>query len=180
MEQRLSASKSTDSSKSSNGSNSDSYMPRLERLSRKFQLTEKEKTALQYLIMANIGITFPTNQRSYDGRGMLRNMAIISGMSSREVLNFLAPNRKHMKDCLFEASDDALSYEFSGTTFKMSKETLSAIMGCKLTSEQFLAVDNTTLGELLVEEGVSPSNLPSASSPKAGKNKKVKFDMGDT
>jgi len=155
------------------------YEPRLERLSRKFQLTEKEKTALQYIIMANIGITFPTNQRSYEGRGMLRNMAILSGMSSREVLNFLAPNRKHMKDCLFEASDDALSFEFSGTTFKMSKETLSAIMGCKLTSEQFLAVDNTTLGELLVEEGVSPSNLPSASSPKGGNTQKVTFNADD-
>ena len=79
-------------------------------------------------------------------------MAIIGNMSSREVLNFLSPNRKHMKDGLFEASDDALCFEFSGTTFKMSKETLSAIMGCKLTSEQFLAVDNTTLGELLKQE----------------------------
>ena len=46
---------------------------------------------------------------------MLRNMAIMGGMSSREVLNFLSPNRKHMKDGLFEASDDALCFEFSGT-----------------------------------------------------------------
>ena len=34
----------------------------------------------QYIIMANIGITFPNNQRSYEGRGTVRNMAIISGM----------------------------------------------------------------------------------------------------
>ena len=109
---------------------------------------------------------------------MLRNMAIIGNMSSREVLNFLSPNRKHMKDGLFEASDDALCFEFSGTTFKMSKETLSAIMGCKLTSEQFLAVDNTTLGELLIEEGVCVSNLPSSNSPETNK-KKLKFTLNN-
>ena len=156
------------------------YLPRLERLAQRLKLTEKEKTAFQYIILHNIGIKFPSNQRSYDGRGMLRNMAIIGNMSSREVLNFLSPNRKHMKDGLFEASDDALCFEFSGTTFKMSKDTLSAIMGCKLTSEQFLAVDNTTLGQLLIDEGVSPSNLPSASSPRdINKQKPVKFDGDD-
>eukprot|EP01083_Nonionella_stella_P096037 269781_1 len=152
------------------------YSPRLERLATKLALTDKEKTAFQYIILHNIGIKFPFNQRSYDGRGMLRNMAIIGNMSSREVLNFLSPNRRHMKDGLFEASDDALCFEFSGTTFKMSKETLSAIMGCKLTSEQFLAVDNTTLGELLIEEGVSPTNLPSASSPR---HSTVKIEVSD-
>ena len=141
-------------------------------------MTEKEKTALQYIILHNIGIKFPTNQRAFDGRGMLRNMAIIGNMSSREVLNFLSPNRKHMKDGLFEASDDALCFEFSGTTFKMSKETLSAIMGCKLTSEQFLAVDNTTLGELLIEEGVQVNLLPSAQSPRhSTMKKKVNFSL---
>ena len=45
-------------------------------------------------------------------------------MSSREVLNFLSPTRKHIKDGLFECTDDALSYEFSSMSFKMSKEVM--------------------------------------------------------
>ena len=184
MKLRLSQSKSIpkngdNSNGDSNDKKNDYYEPRLERLATKLKLTEKEKTCLQYIILHNIGIKFPANQRSFDGRGMLRNMAIIGDMSSREVLNFLSPNRKHMKDGLFEASDDALCFEFSGTTFKMSKETLSAIMGCKLTSEQFLAVDNTTLGELLIEEGVCVSNLPSSSSPRNSTIKKSKFNLNN-
>eukprot|EP00485_Elphidium_margaritaceum_P014580 CAMPEP_0202732188 /NCGR_PEP_ID=MMETSP1385-20130828/187527_1 /ASSEMBLY_ACC=CAM_ASM_000861 /TAXON_ID=933848 /ORGANISM="Elphidium margaritaceum" /LENGTH=1162 /DNA_ID=CAMNT_0049398495 /DNA_START=24 /DNA_END=3510 /DNA_ORIENTATION=- len=168
MELRLSQSKpgndtnTNESAEQKNNEHQILYEPRLERLASRLHLTPKEKFALQYIILHNIGVRFPSNQRSFDGRGMLRNMAIIADMSSREILNFLSPNRKHMKDGLFEASDDALSFEFSGTSFKMSKETLSAIMGCDLTSEQFLAVDNTTLGELLIEEGVCVSNLPSS------------------
>ena len=43
---------------------------------------------------------------------MLRNMARVSKMNSKEVLNFLSPNRKWIKDDLFSRDEDFLSYDF--------------------------------------------------------------------
>eukprot|EP01084_Bolivina_argentea_P281445 481540_1 len=152
-------------------STTNNYKPRLERLSNKLNLTNKEKIALQYIVLYNIGIKFPYYNASRNGRGMIRNMALISNMSSREILNFLSPKRQHIKDGLFETSEDGLYLTFRRETFKMSKETLSALMGCDLTSEQFLKVDNTTLGQLLINEGVNPMDLPLASPKAKNKNK---------
>ncbi len=94
-----------------------SRLPRLERLVRKLQVTRHEELAIQYIVLHNVGTHFPPPDSRYgtlsaawpdlavewypytryERRGMLRNMALLCNMTSREVLDFLSPNRAHIK-----------------------------------------------------------------------------------
>eukprot|EP00494_Astrolonche_serrata_P025753 UN26014 len=145
------------------------FVPRLVRLCKKLKLTKKESTALEFIILHNIGIHFPPGTKNYDARGMLRNMARVSNMTSKEVLNFLSPHKRWIKDDLFSRDEDFLSYDFSSQVFRMRKEVLSALMGGILTQEELMAIEGTALAEVLEEEGYVPLKV---SSPKP-KDEKV-------
>jgi len=131
------------------------YLPRLVRLMTLLALDEREQNAFIYIILHNIGTNFPSRSQRYDGRGMLRNMAMLTNMTSKQTLTFLGPERTHIKESLFELEDTLLS-DFAGVTFKMSKEVLTALLGGQLSADQFLAIEQTALATVLTEEGMSP------------------------
>eukprot|EP01083_Nonionella_stella_P073466 198656_1 len=153
MERRLVP---TDETKGEAQESSKLFRPRIVRLCESLELTKKESDALGFIILHNCGINYPPPSQQYEKRGTLRNMAVLCGMNSVEVLNFLSPARKHIKDGLFQCEDDTFCLEFSSQTFKMSKEVLSALMGASLTAEEFLRIDKTALSAVLISEGFDP------------------------
>jgi len=132
------------------------YVPRLVRLAERFNLNEKELTCLSFIVMHNCGINFPPPNKAYSKRGLLRNMALLADMTPKDVLDFLSPERPHMKDKIFTVEDDCLTYDFASQNFIMTKEVLTAIMGGKLSATQYLSLDKTALADILVEDGFKP------------------------
>jgi hypothetical protein len=146
-------------------------LPRLVRLLPKLKVSKAEELAIQYVVLHNVGTHFPPPDSRSERRGMLRNMASLCGLTSKQVLDFIGPSRIHIQDGLF-GLDESFSSEFSGVFFKMSKEVLSALLGGTLTPDEFLSIEQTQLGQVLAEEGFAPFALPCPDVP-------AQVDKGD-
>ena len=137
----------------------ESLFPRILRLSKKFQLSDKETEALLFIVISQSGILLPL----YDSSSEASAMGTHSEMTSEELMNFLSPNRQHIKQCIVEI-DSTYRDTFSSSIVKLPKEVLHALVGGQLTASEFLKIDKTYLSDVLMEEpnfyiqGISDDN----------------------
>jgi uncharacterized protein (DUF2164 family) len=122
-------------------------LPRILRLSKKFQLTEKETEAILFILISQSGIQLAL----IDSSSEASLMGMHSDMSSHELLSFLSPNRQHVKQGIVEV-DSSYRDTFSGSVMKLPKEVLHALVGGQLTASEFLKIDKTFLSDILTEE----------------------------
>jgi len=130
-------------------------IPRVIRLSQKLELSEKECIALHFILMCNIGIHFPpppsSLSTSMEMRSMAHAVATYAEMTGSELLEFLRPSRKHMKQNLFEL-DDEYSTIFNTRFLNMSPEVMRALTGNNLNEDEFFKIDKTALADVILEE----------------------------
>ena len=78
-----------------------------------------------------------------------REVILISKQRLREVAEFLAPNRLHMKQGLLDTQyRDPLSPPNFLRGFGFNNEALKFFMGAKLTSDEQLKIDKTLVAEV--------------------------------
>jgi len=83
---------------------SQKFIPRYVRLTEKFGFSEKEKIALMYILVCNIGRSFPpppSSVNQIDIRTMIFHVSKYSQMNSTEIMQFLLPSRPHMQQACF-------------------------------------------------------------------------------
>ena len=125
-----------------------SEQPRFIRLAKKLNFTNKELSALAWIMIH--GTAFPTSE-IVEKRSQMVNVREFSGMNALEFLQFTSKQREHVKQGIVEL-DDGFTKDFSEVSIKMPCEVMTALSGGKLNSEQMLSIDNTALAEILVEE----------------------------
>ena len=128
--------------------------PRFLRLAKKLNFTNKEVSALAWIMIH--GTAFPTSE-IVEKRSQMVNVREFSGMNALEFLQFTSKQREHVKQGIVEL-DDGFTKDFSEVSIKMPCEVMIALSGGKLNSEQMLSIDNTALAEILVEENGGVQN----------------------
>lgn len=121
---------------------------RLMRLANRLELTEKETTALAFVLVH--GTASPTS-KYLESRPAMVNIREFARMSAREFLRFTSKERAHVKQGIVEI-DDGFTKDFSEAAYKMPHEVMLALSGATLSTDEFLRVDNTALAEVLLEE----------------------------
>ncbi|KAJ5071028.1 atpase [Anaeramoeba ignava] len=121
--------------------------PRVVRWSQKVGLSEKEALGFTYLVLNQTGnhvrgledfqINIPVNFVTY------------TGMNSHELMGFFRETRKHIKESIFEYFDP---HYFLQNTLYIAEEVLVALLNGKMSEEQILKIDKTTLQEVIDEE----------------------------
>ena len=129
------------------------YLPRIVRLCRRFKFSENEsKLALQALISQG-GFDDP---RKFEAYGPYRGGSLTCvGVCQRldipisEVQAFLSKERLHMKQGVFpDIQDNYLLY----STLSYDGDFCAALVGSKLTSNEFLKLEQTELAKVILEE----------------------------
>eukprot|EP01064_Diplonema_japonicum_P025201 TRINITY_DN3625_c1_g3_i1.p1 TRINITY_DN3625_c1_g3~~TRINITY_DN3625_c1_g3_i1.p1 ORF type:complete len:921 (+),score=214.48 TRINITY_DN3625_c1_g3_i1:57-2765(+) len=126
--------------------------PVLTLVSRKLDLTREEVRAMHWVVLHNTGCQLEENNKLYDSRCDSLNICKASGMTPGQLLTFLSPERRHMKEGLIEVEDG-----FDGTirsqTFKMPREVLAGFLGVRIAPSEYLKISDTSLSEVLEETG---------------------------
>ncbi|KAL9654345.1 hypothetical protein ABK040_010374 [Willaertia magna] len=122
------------------------FIPRVFRLNKKLDLTEKEFYALCFTLVCQSGIMI---SETYTCSGL--EIAKLTGMNAKEILEFISPQRLHISQQLI-AVDASYRDTITSSTIKMQNECVYTLVGGKLTQEEFLKIDKTVLSELLMEE----------------------------
>ena len=133
-------------------------LPRAVRLVRKYKLSENETMCFYYVLAEMYGLQheIPKDRKKFfpdygmqNALGDLSWVCSIINMPVHEMLDFLSSERQHMQHGLFP--DINLNYGLSNA-LRLDGETMKVLSGGKLSSSEYLKVENTPLGEILSEE----------------------------
>ena len=129
-------------------------LPRAVRLARKYKLSENETMLFNYVLVDQVGLYLENVQKGRFGAfgGMGADLASTCNtldLSLLEMLDFLSSERQHMQHGLFP--DINQTYILSNG-IRFDSEIMKALVGGKLSSSDFLKVENTPLGDILAEE----------------------------
>ena len=129
-------------------------LPRAVRLARKYKLSENEMMLFNYVLVDQVGLYLENVQKrtfgSFGGMGGdLASTCNTLDLSLLEMLGFLSSERQHMQHGLFP--DINQTYILSNA-IRFDSEIMKALVGGKLSSSDFLKVENTPLGDILAEE----------------------------
>ena len=133
-------------------------LPRVVRLARKYKFSTNETMSFYYVLVDMYGLCHETSKE----RRMLRTHYGLQNMSEdlswvcsvinmpvHEMLDFLSSERQHMQHGLFP--DINLHYGVQNA-LRLDGETMKVLSGGRLSSSEYLKVENTPLGEILSEE----------------------------
>ena len=128
-------------------------LPRAVRLARKYKLSENEAKLFYYVLVDLAGLYLdlkPQQHLLYGGRALeLTATCKVLDLSLLEVMEFFTSERKHMEDGIFP--DINQTYILT-SSIRLESEVGKALLGGKLSSSEYLKVDNTPLGDILAEE----------------------------
>ena len=123
-------------------------LPRIIRLCRKYKFTENESKLAVYALVSQF------TKYSHDTVQKVAGVDCISScqfldISIMDVMDFLAKDRPHMKQGLFPAVRD--NYILS-SSITFDPDFCKVLMGSKVTSNEFLKLEQTALADIVVEE----------------------------
>ncbi len=125
------------------------YLPRIIRLCRKYKFTENEaKLAIYFLVCQFTKYSHDTLQSRVTGTDCITACKFLD-IPIMDVLDFLAKERPHMKQGLFPGVRD--NYILSNSV-SFDADFCKVLMGSKLTSNEFLKLEQTALADVVVEE----------------------------
>lgn len=122
--------------------------PRIVRLARKLELSEKEEMAVLFIVVSSAGVLFPAH---YTRCNEVRVMGLFCDMDSVELVHFCAEDRLHAKQSLVHVDTEYRNC-LSECNTVMPLEVTAALVGHKISSDSFLKIDKTALAEVLMEE----------------------------
>jgi|GEM_PF-622025 len=119
-------------------------IPRLVRLAGEMAWTPGELRCIQVMVLCYVDpVTFNKHE--------LRFLIGLAGLSTREFLQFVQPGRRHMKESLVEI-EKGISHSVFDHDFRMADEVVKALVGGKLSDDEFLKIDKTALAQVLMAE----------------------------
>jgi len=158
--------------------NSLQYTPRLIRLGKRLNLTNKEFIAFAFALVSQSGSLLAESLSSQMIVLTLSSMSRVCKMNTKEMFDFISQDRLYIQQGLITV-DTSYRDSLSSSTLKMPKECLHVLVGSKITSEEFLKIDKTVLSEILLEE--SNFNVPgikkSSKEPEVTKGVTIKSDL---
>ncbi len=128
------------------------YLPRIIRLCKKFKFSENETRLALYALICQGGFD-DTSRRGYSqfGGGGVDCVSACQflDMPITKVLAFLSKERLHMEQGLFPEVQE--SYLLN-STLTYDGDFCAALIGSKLTSNEFLKLEQTELAGIILEE----------------------------
>jgi SpoVK/Ycf46/Vps4 family AAA+-type ATPase len=129
-------------------------LPRAVRLARRYKFSENETMLLYYVVADHYGVyaEFQKHDISFDRfyRGAdIVTISKVMKLPLHELLSFLSPEREHMQHSIFP---DLNQVYLLTSGLHLDAEVVKALFGSKLTTSEFLKVENTPLGDVLAEE----------------------------
>lgn len=115
---------------------------------------------LKVIILLQLEGTGVQGSSEWQKLNLLHRIRLFSGLQTHELLSFFLPDRKHMKEGLLELTEDEFGAGFEAVTIKLPREVLLGLSGLKLSAEDALKIDTTSLAEVLTSRsGLSTTSL---------------------
>ena len=125
-------------------------LPRIIRLARRLELTEKETTVLMYILACGTsGKGAPYSMRPGFFANSTMELCHMCDLTITEILKFLHQDRVHMQQSLFP---DIHHTYLLCSSVAFDDVTIKALMGIPLTSSEFLKLEQTHLADVIAEE----------------------------
>ena len=129
-------------------------LPRIIRLARRLELSEKETILIVYIFTSQMHVLYTIGKESFSARSSAvwnstSELCRVCEFSISEISDFFRNDRVHMQQGLFPEVKHA---HILNTAVRFDDVPLRALMGLPLTSSEFLRIEQTHLADVIVEE----------------------------
>lgn len=131
-------------------------LPRIIRLARRLELSNKETQALVYILCCQVGESDRFSRSFMKGGGLglggnsnTVDVCRVCEMRITEIVEFLSQDRVHMQQGLFP---DVQQNYMLHSAISFDEVTVKALIGAHLLSSEFLKLEQTILADVVAEE----------------------------